>query len=84
MTEYDPDEVPTSPVNSQIRMTIPQVREALSSFPHEQQPLILAMLRAADDNGFLRGVANLTRLGPFEHHPASDRPAEAPKKVKRP
>ena len=66
----------TSPVNSARLMTIPQVREALSSFAPDLQPLMLAMLRAADDNGFLRGVAGLTRLGPFEHHPASDRPVK--------
>ncbi len=62
-------------------MTVPQIREALVAFPVDQQPLILAMLRGADDNG--RGWARLTRVGPFEHHPASERPVTPPKKGKR-
>lgn len=76
-------ERPTSPVHSSVMMTVPQVREALSSFPVDLQPLLVAMLRAADDNGFMRGVAGLTRVGPFDHHPASDRPIEKPKGRKR-
>jgi hypothetical protein len=76
---FSDDEAPTLPVNpSGPLMTVPQIRDAVSAFPPEQQPLIIAMLRGADDNGFLRGAARLTRVGPFEHHPASERPVKAP------
>lgn len=73
---FDEPEPVTAPVNVSVLMTIPQVRDALSAMPPELQPLVLAMVRAADDNGYLRGIARLTRLGPFEHHPASDRPVQ--------
>jgi hypothetical protein len=42
-------------------MTPAESREALLRFTPEERPVILAMLRGADDNGFLRGAAKLPR-----------------------
>jgi hypothetical protein len=65
--EFPDSERPTSPINgSGPTMTIQQVKEAFSAFPPDQHALLTAMLRAADDNGFLRGAGGLTRLGPFD------------------
>jgi hypothetical protein len=62
-------------------MTVPQIREAMTAFPADQQALLRAMLRGADDNGFLRGVAKGSRVGPFEpDYPVREQP---PKKGKR-
>lgn len=75
---FPDSERPTSPINGNgPTMTMAQVREAFSAFPPDQHALLTAMLRAADDNGFLRGAGGLTRVGPF------DAPIEPKKKDKK-
>lgn len=49
------------------QLTPAESREALLTFPEDRRPLLIAMLRGADDNGFLRGAAKLPRTPtPFD------------------
>lgn len=66
-------------------LTPAESREALLTFEEERRPLIIAMLRGADDNGFLRGAGKLPRAPtPFDSLiPPPPEPEATPKRKRR-
>lgn len=67
-------------------MTPAESREALLTFPEERRPLLIAMLRGADDNGFMRGAGKLPRTPtPFDSliPPPVEQPQSAHRRKRR-
>lgn len=65
-------------------LTPAESREALLTFEESRRPLLIAMLRGADDNGFLRGAGKLPRSPtPFDSLVPPAPEPETPKRKRR-